>query len=190
MSTPQGEKKQGEKNLGEKKQGENPGPFNLDELKELFEMMEKYNLSDVSLQHENYRYRLRRGPEATMGMPMANYQAPSASVMPQQQFSPPPPGNNAPPVNTGSTNTATDADAGLIPIKSPTVGTFYTAPSPGEAAFVKVGDAVKADTTVCLIEAMKVFNPIQAEVTGTIAKLLVSDGDTVEFGQPLFLVNP
>jgi acetyl-CoA carboxylase biotin carboxyl carrier protein len=86
--------------------------------------------------------------------------------------------------------TASPAEEHAVPIKSPTVGTFYQAPSPGEPAFVKVGDAVKADTVVCIVEAMKVFNQIPAGVSGTISKVLLNDGDPVEFGQTLFLVKP
>lgn len=71
-------------------------------------------------------------------------------------------------------------------IKSPMVGTFYAAPSPDSPSFVKVGDSVGPDTTVCIIEAMKVMNEIKAETSGTIAEILVQNGDTVEFGKPLF----
>jgi acetyl-CoA carboxylase biotin carboxyl carrier protein len=74
-------------------------------------------------------------------------------------------------------------------IKSPTVGTFYESPSPGEPAFVKIGSVVKAESVVCIIEAMKVFNQIPAEVNGTITAVLAKNGDAVEFGQPLFHVR-
>jgi acetyl-CoA carboxylase biotin carboxyl carrier protein len=92
--------------------------------------------------------------------------------------------------SSGSTPAVTDETAGLIPIKSPMVGTFYSASSPDAKAFVSVGDTVDEETDVCIIEAMKVFNNIKAEVRGTIAKVLVTNGQTVEFGQPLFLVKP
>ena len=74
-------------------------------------------------------------------------------------------------------------------IKSPTVGTYYGSPSPGEEPFVKVGSKVSAATTVCIIEAMKVFNQIPAELDGTVTEILAKNGDTVEFGQPLFRVK-
>jgi len=83
-----------------------------------------------------------------------------------------------------------DEDAGLSPIKSPMVGTFYSASSPDAKPFVSVGSRVDEDTDVCVIEAMKVFNNIKAECRGTIAKILVTNGQTVEFGQVLFLVKP
>ena len=75
-------------------------------------------------------------------------------------------------------------------IDSPTVGTFYSAPSPDDPPFVKVGQAVSPDSVVCIVEAMKVFNQIQAETAGTIVEVLVEDGDAVEFGQPLFRIQP
>jgi acetyl-CoA carboxylase biotin carboxyl carrier protein len=83
-----------------------------------------------------------------------------------------------------------DADAGLIPIKSPMVGTFYSASGPDTKPFVAVGSTVDEETDVCIIEAMKVFNNIKAETKGTIARISVTNGQTVEFGQVLFLVKP
>jgi len=80
--------------------------------------------------------------------------------------------------------------AGTIAIKSPMVGTFYRAANPEAPSYVEEGDAVNKDTTVCMIEAMKVFNEIKAEMEGTIAAILVENGQSVEYGQPLFLVKP
>lgn len=90
----------------------------------------------------------------------------------------------------GTTAAPPDADAGLVPIKSPMVGTFYSASGPDAKAFVSVGSTVDEDTDVCIIEAMKVFNNIKAETRGSIAKIVVTNGQTVEFGQTLFLVKP
>jgi acetyl-CoA carboxylase biotin carboxyl carrier protein len=84
---------------------------------------------------------------------------------------------------------AAPAPSGVF-IKSPTVGTFYTASSPDDPPFVSVGTRVQPDTVVCLIEAMKVFNQIPAEVSGVIAEVLAKNGDSIEFGQPLFRVTP
>ena len=82
------------------------------------------------------------------------------------------------------------ADAKLIPIKSPMVGTFYAAPKQGEKPYVGVGSAVNEETDVCIIEAMKVFNVIKAETSGTIARVMIQDGQPVEHGTVLFLVKP
>ena len=78
----------------------------------------------------------------------------------------------------------------LPSISSPMVGTFFAAANPDSDAFVKVGDEVTADTVICLVEAMKIFNEIKAETSGTIRKVLVSNGEAIEFGQPLFLIDP
>ena len=85
---------------------------------------------------------------------------------------------------------ATPPDDGTIEITSPTVGTFYSSPSPDEPVFVDVGSKVKPETIVCIVEAMKVFNQIPADVSGEIVKVLVNNGEPVEYGQPLFKVKP
>lgn len=81
-------------------------------------------------------------------------------------------------------------DYNLVDIKSPMVGTFYSAPSPDSPAYVKAGDTVNADTVVCIVEAMKVMNEIKAEVSGTIEKVMVANGEAVEFGQSIYKVKP
>lgn len=155
-------------------------PFDLDKLKQLVEMMESHGLTEVYLRRGSEQWRLRRGPEV-VHVPQqfaAHAPAPAAAAMP------------APSASTAPAAAAAAEPSGLIDIKSPTVGTFYAAPSPGEPAFVSVGSVVTPETIVCLIEAMKVFNQIPAEVNGTIAAILVKSGDAVEFGQPLFRVKP
>lgn len=82
------------------------------------------------------------------------------------------------------------ADASLLPITSPMVGTFYRSPSPTAPAFVEVGDRINVGQTVCIIEAMKLMNDLPAEVAGKVVKIMVENGSTVEFGQPLFLIDP
>lgn len=152
-------------------------PFNLDKLKELVEMMEQYGVTEVNLRRGDEQWRLRRGPAeviqygAPAPVPMAHAAAPAPAPAGE-------PAAAAPKADSGPT------------INSPTVGTFYSSPSPDDPAFVKPGSKVSADTTVCLIEAMKVFNPIQAEVSGTITEILVQNGEPVEFGQPLFRYQP
>ena len=147
--------------------------FDLEKLQLLVEMMEKHGLSEVHLRRGDEQWRLRRGvPEVAHAAPppMTSHVAvPTAVAVP----------------------VAAPAEAsGLIDIKSPTVGTFYVSPSPGEPAFVTVGSVVTPETIVCLLEAMKVFNQIPAEVSGTIAAILVNSGDAIEYGQPLFRVRP
>jgi len=155
------------------------GPFDLEHLKKLVELMDKHELNEVKLQKGNERVILRRGMSdcGHMGYPMP-------MAMPAPHAAP-----TAAPQASAPSAAAPAADENLTPIKSPTVGTFYQAAQPGEPALAKAGDRVKGDTVVCIIEAMKVFNQIPAKVAGTIARVLVKDGDPVDFGQPLFLVK-
>jgi len=157
------------------------GPFDLDHLRKLVELMDKFDLNEVKLQRGNDRVILRRGLNEDcghVGFPMPMPMAPHA-----------PPPALAPAAPSAPAAAAPAVDENLTPIKSPTVGTFYQAAQPGDPPFVKAGDRVKADTTVCIIEAMKVFNQIPAKVAGTVVRVLVKDGDPVDFGQPLFLVK-
>jgi acetyl-CoA carboxylase biotin carboxyl carrier protein len=96
----------------------------------------------------------------------------------------------AAPVAPSAAPSAKSADAGLVKVESPMVGTFYASPSPDKPPFIVAGASVGPDTVVCLVEAMKIFNEIKAGCTGTIERVLVKSGDPVEFGQPLFLVKP
>ena len=152
-------------------------PFDLDRLQQLVEMMEKHGLSEVNLRRGDEQWRLRRGAREVV------HAAP-----PQMTFAAPAP--SAAPVAQSAAVAAPAEPSGLIDIKSPTVGTFYAAHSPGEPAFVTVGSVVTPETIVCLLEAMKVFNQIPSEVSGTITAILVKSGDAIEFGQPLFRVRP
>lgn len=155
-------------------------PFDLDKLRELIGLMEAHGLSEIDLRRGDQRWKLRRGPAEVMQMiPASGYS--SASMMP------PPP---APAVAAaGQPAPKPVEDTGTVAIKSPTVGTFYEASAPGDAPFVSVGTKVNQDTVVCIIEAMKVFNQITADVNGIITETLVKNGDAVEFGQPLFRVR-
>ncbi|MFQ5733442.1 MAG: acetyl-CoA carboxylase biotin carboxyl carrier protein [Planctomycetaceae bacterium] len=149
-------------------------PFNLDTLRELVEMMEQHDLTEINLKRGEERWKLRRGPRDVLQM------VPAAGPSPDPVA----------PQTTAAAEPAAQTDDGTIEITSPTVGTFYAAPSPDDPPFVKVGTRVQSDTIVCLVEAMKVFNQIPAEVSGTITDVLVQNADPVEFGQALFKVRP
>ena len=118
------------------------------------------------------------------GAPVAVSAPPSAAV------AAPPPSPAAAPPPDAAVDGGADGEDGLVRIVSPMVGTFYSAPSPDAAPFVTVGAAVAIDTVVCLVEAMKIFNEIKAESSGTIQKILVQNGEAIEFGQPLMLIKP
>jgi acetyl-CoA carboxylase biotin carboxyl carrier protein len=145
-------------------------------VKELIALMTENGLSEIELAEDKSRIVLRRGTStgATAAAPMHYAPAPAA---------PAPAAPQAPAAKPVE-------DEKLVTIKSPMVGTYYAAPSPDAAAYVSVGSMVDDKSVVCIIEAMKVFNPIPAETSGTIVKVLVSNGQVVEFGQPLFLVKP
>lgn len=154
--------------------------FDVDGLRQLIELMEKHDVTELKLQQGEAKYLLRRGPQGVVSVPAAPVAVPAPAPV-------------APPSTASTTSDAGTPPAqneGLIEIQSPTVGTFYQSPTPDDPAFVKVGDQVSKETVVCIVEAMKVFNQIPADVSGTIAKVLLKDGDPVEYGQALFLVKP
>ncbi len=157
--------------------------IDIRKLKELVRLMVENDLTELDLQDQEETVNIRRGAsEQTIinqqpafynaGAPLAaNAPAPAATAA------------------EAATPAAPANDDGLKPIESPMVGTFYSKPTPDAESFATTGTNVSPDTTVCLIEAMKVFNEIKAEVTGTIERVLVKDGEAVEFGQPLFMVR-
>ncbi len=152
--------------------------FDVRKVRRFVELMNEHDLAEIDLRQGDQRIRLRRGQE------------PVLSLGPPPAASPPP---AAAPTAVPAAASAADDDGNEDPnatyVSSPMVGTFYTASSPESLAFVSVGDQVGPDTTVCIIEAMKVFNEIPAECSGSIAVVLVSNGDSVEYGQKLFKVQ-
>lgn len=152
--------------------------FDVRRVRRLVALMNEHDLSEIDLRQGNQRVRLRRGGDQPIlaAAPMAP--APMAAPAP----APAAPAAAAPAAPA-------EAPAAGKTINSPMVGTFYTSSSPDAAAFIKVGDQVGPDTTVCIIEAMKVFNEIPAETSGKITAVLVENGAPVEFGQPLFRVE-
>jgi len=156
--------------------------FDLKRVKQLVELMKANDLTDIEIKQGDGEIVLRRGSQvATVvsGMPIAM----PAQAVPMATAPPP---VAVPPVPAMQ---ALEEPANTTVIKSPMVGTFYTASSPDKPAFVKVGDTITPEKTVCLIEAMKVYNEIQAECSGKIVAILVKNGETVEFGKPLFHVS-
>ncbi len=149
--------------------------FDLDRFRKLLQLMEKFDVTEANLTKDGESWKVRRGPKH------AHYAAPPVYA--------PAPAPYAAGVPAAEAPAAAPAPKGIT-IDAPTVGTFYSSPTPEEPIFVSVGDMVKADTTVCIIEAMKVFNQIPAEKAGRIVEVLVENGDPVEFGQPLFRIEP
>jgi acetyl-CoA carboxylase biotin carboxyl carrier protein len=159
------------------------GVFDEERFLRIVELMKEHDLAEVDLRDAEQRICIKRGGMVpSMGGQMA------AGFMPPAYMQPPP---AAPPAAAAAAPTAPAEadDANLIVIKSPMVGTFYLKPNPKAASYVKVGDHVEPETTICIIEAMKVFNEIPAEISGKVVAILVGEEEPVEFGKPLFKVD-
>lgn len=141
-------------------------------LEKIVALMAANDLNTVDLRDGAKRIILKRGAVAVAAPAVVSMPAPAATPAP------------------AAAKAAAPEESGLKEIKSPMVGTFYSKPSPDSKPFVSVGSPVSEETDVCIIEAMKVFNNIKAECRGTIAKICVSDGQSVEFGTVLYLVKP
>ena len=157
------------------------------ELLNLIRFVAKAGVSEVKYKTKDFEINIKTplaGSEAVSYVPQpVAYQAPAAPVA-----APVAAPAAAPATETKAESTSDDSK--YITIKSPMIGTFYRKPSPDKDVFVNVGSEVKNDTVVCVIEAMKLFNQIEAEVSGKIVKILVDDASPVEYDQPLFLVDP
>jgi acetyl-CoA carboxylase biotin carboxyl carrier protein len=152
--------------------------FDVRKIRRLVELMKEHDLSEIDLREGETRIQIRRGQEPVITVPAA---APAASA-------PLPAAVKSDPAAL-AVAAAPAEDQHIAVVKSPMVGTFYAAPDPDSPPYVKVGDHVGPETTVCIVEAMKVFNQIPAEVAGKVQAVLVENGEPVEFGQPLFKVD-
>ena len=165
--------------------------MNQKEIKELIEFLVEKDIAEFELQRGDMKLLIKRGASA---QPAQVVQVAPAMVPGHTAASAPP----APPSSStsatadaggsasGAAPSAAAAEADLFILKSPIVGTYYEAPSPGAPPFVKLGDAVKEGQVLCIIEAMKLMNEIEADVSGVIAKIFVSNANPVEYGMPLF----
>lgn len=157
---------------------------NMEELRELIALLQDNGLAELELERENFRVRLRR--ESAFA-PAAYHVEPVSSNPSAQSVAPVAASSASPPHHPGAqATTAASEDQDLHIIPSPIVGTFYRSPSPNAEPFIKIGSNVEAETVVCIIEAMKLMNEIQAEISGEVAKIYVENGQPVEYGQPLF----
>jgi acetyl-CoA carboxylase biotin carboxyl carrier protein len=166
--------KPGTKSKRAAKKDINDPSFNMDEIRELADLVDEYGLTDFEFENENIRVRLSK----TSAAPAIQQSAP---VHVQSAATPAPAGQKA-----AEAAPAASADEDLYKITSPIVGTFYRSPGPDKEAYVKEGSSVSPDTVVCIVEAMKLMNEIQAETSGVVVKVYVENGQPVEYGQPLF----
>lgn len=155
-------------------------------VKNLLDLISESDVNEVSIEEGDFKIKVKKQSDA----PAANLQyqmpaQPQAAPQPQSQSAQP--GEASSQKESGSSETGSEPDGDVV--KSPIVGTFYEAASPDSEPFVKVGDKVSAGDTLCIIEAMKIMNEIDAEFSGTVEKIIVDDGQPVEFDQPLFIIK-
>ncbi|WP_338499705.1 acetyl-CoA carboxylase biotin carboxyl carrier protein [Staphylococcus capitis] len=157
--------------------------MNFKEIKELIEILDQSNLTEINIEdNKSSVVNLKKEKETEIITPQVAQQ-------PAQQISQPQAAPQPQSTTQSGEETQESASDNYETINAPMVGTFYKSPSPEEDAYVQVGDKVSNDTTVCILEAMKLFNEIQAETSGEIVEILVEDGQMVEYGQPLFKVK-
>lgn len=153
--------------------------MDLKDIKAIIDLMRKNAISEFELERQDFKIKLRRGPNGG-GNPAYEEQTVPA-------YAAPPPAAPTPPAPASLPNRTAPLE---LEIKSPMVGSFYRAPSPESANYVEIGSEVNPDTVVCIIEAMKVMNEIKAEVKGIVTQALVENAKPVEFGQVLFRIRP
>ena len=158
--------------------------MDLRKIKKLIDLLEESNLAEIEIKEGEESVRLARVPKGNYAPQPQMYAAtpePRAAAMPMSSPVESATGGSAKPVGN-------DQPEGHV-MRAPMVGTFYTSPSPDKPAFVSIGQAVKAGETLAIIEAMKMFNPIEADVSGTVLKVMAESGQPCEFDQPLFVIG-
>jgi acetyl-CoA carboxylase biotin carboxyl carrier protein len=195
ISTPEGASDRGHRDRGRRRHRNQPRhleqSINMNELRELIGLITENGLTHFELERDDFRVKIGRGSfidEAASALAAATERqiAASAGHSPSPVQSIP---SSAPPHPGAHAEEAASEDQDLRLIKSPIVGTFYRSPSPTADSFVRIGSQVEPTTVVCIIEAMKLMNEIQAETTGEVVKIYVENGQAVEYGQPLFGVK-
>lgn len=160
--------------------------MDLKEIQALIKFVAKSGAQEVSLETEDFKINIKTGPDASEQPTIIQ------AVAPQQMPAAPAAAAPAPVEAAPAAPAPAEADenANYITINSPMIGTFYRTPSPDQDAFVKVGDSIKPGDVLCIVEAMKLFNEIESEISGKIVKILADDQTPIEYDQPLFLVDP
>jgi len=153
--------------------------MDIKQIQDLIRFVSKSGVNEVSIEQENFKITIKTNQAATIVNASIPATQPAAAVLPAPVATPP------------STHTEPAADTTkYVTITSPMIGTFYRSASPEKPIFVNVGDEIEPGTVLCIIEAMKLFNEIEAEISGRIVKILVDNASPVEYDQPLFLVEP
>ncbi|MBP7900470.1 MAG: acetyl-CoA carboxylase biotin carboxyl carrier protein [Gammaproteobacteria bacterium] len=154
--------------------------MDMQDIRKLFELADKFQVAEVEFNNDEVSLRITRAHPVEGGVMM---QAPMMAAAPAAAPAPTSTSAAAPAAP------AADALPAGTQVKSPMVGSFYAAPAPGAKNFVEVGQSVKVGDTLCIIEAMKIMNPIKSEVSGKVISILVENADPVEYGQPLFIIG-
>lgn len=163
--------------------------LDLNKIQALIKFVAKSGVSEVDLETKEFKINIKSGPERVVEkvVEQARIETPIQVAVPVQEtksvnFSE----NEA----TSQKEKETEDTSNYVTIKSPMIGTFYRSPAPEKPPFITVGDRIEKGNTLCIIEAMKLFNEIEAETSGTIVKVLIDDAKPVEYDQPLFLIDP
>jgi acetyl-CoA carboxylase biotin carboxyl carrier protein len=163
--------------------------MDIKEIQSLIKFVAKSGANEVKLETPEIKITIRTGPPSSSSETTLVQQIPVATAPAVSMPAAAPVASEAAAAETSTTETA-DEDSKYITIKSPIIGTFYRKPSPDKPAFVEVGNTITQGDVLCVIEAMKLFNDIESEVSGKVVKILVEDSSPVEFDQPLFLIDP
>ena len=164
--------------------------MNITEIQDLIKFVAKSGVTEVEIEKKDFKIVIKS--EKAIGKVEQQYIVQSAPVVAPQALpvASAPAAASTPAASPAAPSTTSGDDSKYVVIKSPMIGTFYRSAGPDKDAFVSVGDSVSAGKTVCIIEAMKLFNEIESEISGKIVKVLVDDASPVEYDQPLFLVDP
>jgi acetyl-CoA carboxylase biotin carboxyl carrier protein len=154
--------------------------MDLKKIQRLIRIVEDANISHFSIDEDGSKIEIKKEPATPISAPVSTFHIPSS--LQTQSVQPASAPDTSEPASPS-------VDPSLTPIKAQMVGTFYTAASPDAAPFVKLGDTISAGQTLCIIEAMKLFNEIESDIDGVITEICVKNGETVEFGQPLFYIK-
>lgn len=162
--------------------------MDLKEIKKILDMIAESEVNQVTIEEGDFKIKVKKTADVVQGSAPVQYQMPAA---PQQAPAQQPAGSPAPQDTSQTKDESKDTGAepeGNV-VESPIVGTFYRAPNPDADEFVKVGDTVEKGQTLCIVEAMKIMNEIESEFSGEVKKILVENGEAVEFEQPLFIIG-
>jgi acetyl-CoA carboxylase biotin carboxyl carrier protein len=160
----------------------------IEDLRELIEFLKQHQVAEFDVDRGDLKIRLKFHPHESGSAGLSELARLLKAAPPAATHASASPGSSAPVASVPEP--AADPDAGLHLLKSPIVGTYYGSPSPGSSAFVSPGDHVEKGQVICIVEAMKLMNEIESDVSGEIVRCLVTNGQAIEFGQPLFAIRP